>query len=84
MQFIYPNELFPTEIRASAVGLASSLSRIGAAVGTYLVPLALVRIGIGATMLVAAAITLVGFVVSYKMAPETMHCSLEDAASLAR
>ena len=84
LQFIYPNELFPTEIRASAVGLASSLSRIGAAVGTYLVPLALVRIGIGATMLVAAAITLAGFVVSYKMAPETMHCSLEDAASLAQ
>ncbi len=47
LQFVYPNELFPTEIRASAVGLASSLSRIGAAVGTYLVPLALVRLGIG-------------------------------------
>lgn len=82
LQFVYPNELFPTEIRGSAVGLASSLSRIGAAIGTYLVPLALVRLGIGTTMLVAAGITLLGFLVSLKMAPETKSCSLEDAASL--
>jgi putative MFS transporter len=32
LQWIYPNELFPTEVRGSAVGLASSLSRIGAAI----------------------------------------------------
>jgi putative MFS transporter len=38
LQWAYPNELFPTEIRGSAVGLASSLIRIGAAIGTYLVP----------------------------------------------
>lgn len=36
---------------AGADGLSSSLSRIGAAVGTYLVPLSLVHFGIGPTML---------------------------------
>ena len=82
LQFVYPNELFPTEIRASAVGLASSLSRIGAAIGTYLVPFALVHLGIGTTMLVAAGVTLFGFAASWKMAPETKHCSLEDSACL--
>ena len=82
LQFVYPNELFPTEIRATAVGLASSLSRIGAAIGTYCVPFALVHLGIGPTMLVAAAVTLFGFAASWKMAPETKNCSLEDAASL--
>ncbi len=82
LQFVYPNELFPTEIRGSAVGLASSLSRIGAAVGTYLVPLALARLGIGTTMLVAAGITFIGFLASWKMAPETRSSSLEDAARL--
>lgn len=80
LQFVYPNELFPTEIRASAVGLASSLSRIGAAIGTYLVPLALARLDINVTMMIAAGITALGFLVSWKMAPETRHCSLEDAA----
>lgn len=82
LQFVYPNELFPTEIRASAVGLASSLSRIGAAIGTYCVPFALVHLGIGPTMLVAAAVTFIGFAVSWKMAPETKSSSLEDSASL--
>ncbi|MCJ2165478.1 MULTISPECIES: MFS transporter [unclassified Pseudodesulfovibrio] len=80
LQFIYPNELFPTEIRASAVGLASSLSRIGAAIGTYLVPLALARLDIKVTMMIAAGITFLGYVVSLKMAPETRDCSLEEAA----
>lgn len=41
LTWIYPNELFPTEIRGTAVGLASSLSRIGAAIGTYLAPASL-------------------------------------------
>lgn len=82
LQFVYPNELFPTEIRASAVGLASSLSRIGAAIGTYLVPWLLETVGIGSTMLCAAAITLFGFFISIRMAPETKDISLEACARL--
>lgn len=83
LQWIYPNELFPTEIRGTAVGLASSLSRIGAAVGTYLVPLALTSWGIGPVMLVAAAITLLGAVVSLRWAPETHGLALHESAVLA-
>ena len=82
LQWIYPNELFPTEIRGSAVGLASSLSRIGAAVGTYLVPLSLTGLGIGPTMIIGAAITLLGWVVSWFWAPETRHLGLKEAAAL--
>lgn len=82
LQWIYPNELFPTEIRGSAVGLASTLSRIGAATGTYLVPMSLVSLGIGPTMLIAGGITLLGFVVSLRMAPETRGLSLTETASL--
>jgi MFS transporter, putative metabolite transport protein len=60
LQWVYPNELFLTEIRGSAVGLASSLSRIGAAIGTHLVPDALSHIGIGPTRIIAAVVTLIG------------------------
>lgn len=84
LQWIYPNELFPTEVRGTAVGFASSMSRIGAAVGTYLVPVALTGWGIGGTMLAAAAISLIGALVSILWAPETRGLALHESASLDR
>ncbi|MFC9762843.1 MFS transporter [Rhodococcus jostii] len=82
LQLVYPNELFPTEIRGSAVGLASSLSRVGGALGTYLLPIALDRWGVGPTMLGAAAIALAGLAVSVAWAPETRGKSLVDSARI--
>lgn len=57
LQFVYPNEIFPTEIRAIAVGIGTSMSRIGAVVGTYLVPISIEHQDIGNTMHYAAMIT---------------------------
>lgn len=82
LQWVYPNELFPTEIRGSAVGLASSLSRIGAAIGTYLLPLALTGLGVGTTMIIGAVVTLIGGAVSYAWAPETRGLTLGESAAL--
>jgi len=82
LQLVYPNELFPTEIRSAAVGLGASLSRVGAAIGTWLVPISLQSIGVGNTMFAAAAVTLVGLLVSLALAPETRALSLQEAASL--
>ncbi len=84
LELVYPNELFPTEIRAFAVGMGSSMSRIGSAAGTWLVPISLQSIGIGNTMLVAALVSLAGLVVSVWLAPETRGMSLEMASSLER
>lgn len=82
LQYVYPNELFPTSIRGSAVGLATSLSRIGAAVGTYFVPLSLDSIGIGNTMIVAFGISMVGLFFTWLMAPETRSLDLHQASSV--
>lgn len=82
LQLVYPNELFPTEIRAIGVGMGTSFSRIGAAIGTWLVPMALDSIGIGNTMFVAAGVTLLGLLISVALAPETRAMSLEEATSL--
>lgn len=82
LQLVYPNEIFPTEIRAAAVGIGTSMSRVGAAVGTWLVPVSLQTIGIGHTMYIAAGITFFGLLVSWFLAPETAARNLEDAASL--
>lgn len=84
LQLVYPNELFPTEIRSAAVGMGASLSRIGAAVGTWLVPISLDSLGIANTMFAAAAVTMLGLVVSLALAPETRSLSLQEAASLSR
>ncbi|WP_326836724.1 MFS transporter [Amycolatopsis rhabdoformis] len=81
MQWIYPNELFPTEVRATAVGVGTSVSRIGAAVGTFLTPILLASAGVGVTMLIAAAVSTVGVVVSVFLAPETRHQSLAEASA---
>jgi putative MFS transporter len=82
LEWSYPNELFPTEIRATAMGLITAISRVGAAVGTFLVPIGLETWGVSGIMLVAAAMTLVGLVVSVLMAPETKGKSLTEASGL--
>lgn len=82
LQYLYPNELFPTEIRATAVGLGTSVSRIGAAVGTYLVPVALTDIGIANTMIIAAGICWIGGIATWVLAPNIDAMNLSDAASL--
>ncbi len=84
LELVYPNELFPTEIRAFAVGMGASMSRIGSAAGTWLVPMSLLHLGINNTMLIAAVVSVVGLIVSVWLAPETKGMSLERAASLAR
>jgi len=82
LTLVYPNEIFPTEIRAGAVGFGTSMSRIGAAAGTWLVPVSLQSLGVERTMYIAAGITLFGLLVSWLMAPETAQLNLNEAASL--
>lgn len=82
LELVYPNEIFPTELRPYAMGWAVSATRIGAAIGIFLVPMSLETIGIGNTMYVAAAVTLIGLIVSVAWAPETKSKDLSEAAAL--
>lgn len=79
--WIYPNELFPTEVRATAVGIATAVSRFGAATGTYLLPLSIAGLGIGTTMLFGALLTGAAFLICLIMAPETRGKSLEEVSA---
>ncbi|MTD56600.1 MFS transporter [Amycolatopsis pithecellobii] len=76
----YPNEIFPTEVRATALGFMVAASRIGAVVGTYLLPVGLETIGAGNVMLIAAILTAAAIVVCYFWAPETRGLALDEAA----
>ncbi|MFM0053192.1 MFS transporter [Caballeronia grimmiae] len=69
LQFVYPNEVFATDLRATGMGLAMSVSRIGAAAGTFLLPMTLARFGSANGLLIAGAISVVGLLVSVRMAP---------------
>lgn len=81
LEWVYPQELFPTHIRATAVGVGTAFSRVWAAGGTFLVPILLETFGLGITMLFEAAVTLVGLVVSIFLATETKGRSLDEASA---
>ena len=80
LEWIYPNELFPTDVRASAVGFATAASRFGAATGTLLLPILLDATNLGVTMLVVTIINVLGLIVTYLWAPETTNQSLDEAS----
>jgi putative MFS transporter len=82
LEWIYPNELFPTAVRASAVGIVVGISRIGAAAGTYLLPIGISQIGLSATLPIGALVTVVALVVTLAWAPETKGRSLSETSSL--
>ena len=82
LQWLYPNELFPTAVRASAVGIAITISRIGTIISTYGTPIMLEEFGIGPTMLSAAFLVIIGLALSIVMAPETKGKSLSETSTL--
>ena len=81
-QYLYPNELFPTSVRATAVGLVTSISRVVSAVATFATPLVMGTLGVQATILISAGVLVIGLVATAVMAPETKDMDLSDAAAL--
>jgi putative MFS transporter len=82
LQMLYPSEIFPTEIRATGVGFAAAMSRIGSAVSTFLMPIGLIHWGVGPVMLVGVLVIALGFLVSVLWAPETRNLELTETSSL--
>lgn len=77
---IYPDEVFPTSVRTSGVGLASAASRIGAALGTFLLPVSPHHLGLSWSMGFMAVVSLVGGLTAVSWAPETAGRKLTDTA----
>ncbi|WP_375432585.1 MFS transporter [uncultured Friedmanniella sp.] len=80
---VYPIEILPTEVRSSGVGVSAAFSRVAAAAGTFLLPLGITSLGTGPCMLIAAAVCVVGGVVSQVMAPETTGRALHETSRAA-
>ena len=75
---VYPSEVFPSELRGTGVGLATATSRVGAAAGTFLLPVGIDTIGVGPSVLIGAVIAAIGLVATYLWAPETTNLSLTE------
>jgi putative MFS transporter len=76
--YVYLPELFPTALRASGIGLASAVSRVGSAVSTFLLPVVVATYGVHAALGACVAVLAVGALICQTWAPETQNLRLEN------
>jgi hypothetical protein len=81
LEAIYPSELFPTGVRATANGFATGASRVGAAIGVYGAP-HLLDYSVQLTMLVGAGVAGLGWLVTMLLAPETNGKLLTESSAV--
>lgn len=77
---VYPGEVFPTEVRGVGTGFTAAVSRVGAGMGTFLLPWCVTNLGMSASMGIFAVVALIGAVVSQWLAPETGGKTLAELA----
>jgi MFS transporter, putative metabolite transport protein len=75
--YVYLPELFPTTLRASGIGLASAVSRVGSAISTFLLPLVVSVYGVHAALGACVAVLAIGAALCQVWAPETRNIRLE-------
>jgi len=76
--YVYLPELFPTELRASGIGLSSAVSRIGSAVSTFLLPVVVAAYGIRSALAACVAVLAIGALICQRWAPETGQLRLAE------
>jgi MFS family permease len=76
--FVYPAELFPVAGRTTGHGIASATGKLGGFIGVFLFPILLSAGGLLAAESMAAAVSVLGILVTVLMLPETKNKSLEE------
>ena len=75
--FILPTELFPTNIRSTAHGIAASIAKLGAGIFTFLFLILGTALGNGGEFELLGAMAAIGAVVTLLTIRETKGLSLE-------
>jgi MFS transporter, PHS family, inorganic phosphate transporter len=77
--FIYPAELFPTDVRTTGHGIAAGAGKLGAFAGAFLFPDFLaVTLGLNRAMLIAGIAAALGMLLTIATLPEPRGKSLEQ------
>ena len=79
---VYPPELFPTEIRATAIGSSNAMTKVINAVAAQLFPIGLAAFGLGPVVLIGGVVSAIGLLISVLLAPETQGKTLEESSAL--
>jgi MFS transporter, PHS family, inorganic phosphate transporter len=82
--FIYPAEIFPTEVRTTAHGISAGMGKLGAFVGVYLLTDNLNAWGIRTIEGVCAGVAVAGLLLTVACLPEPAGKSLEDLEAEAK
>ena len=81
IEIIYPNELFPTAVRATATGTVVAISRVGSAVSTFVLPMVLMGSGLAGVMWLLAGVNVAGLMVTLLLGEETRGRALSDTSA---
>ena len=76
--FIYPQEIFPTSIRATGQGFGTSVSRIGGILGLTVFPTLVAISGLGGGLMFFFLFAIIGLVATLVLGIETKGKSLEE------
>ena len=75
--FVIPSEIFPTSIRASAHGISAAAGKVGAAIGTAVMPAILsASASLPAVMFISAAVAAAGFLFTLALTRESQHTDI--------
>jgi putative MFS transporter len=69
--YVYLPELFPTDLRASGIGLAVAASRTGSAASTFLLPIIVAYCGVRTSLAACVGVLALGALICLRWAPET-------------
>jgi MFS transporter, PHS family, inorganic phosphate transporter len=77
--FIYPAEIFPTQVRTTAHGISAGAGKLGAFLGAFLFPDFLASsLGVRGAEIIAGVVALVGMVLTIATLPEPRGKTLEQ------
>ncbi|MCY0883149.1 MAG: MFS transporter [Acidianus infernus] len=74
----YPTEIFPTSVRSTAQGFATSVSRIGAILGVYFFPSMVSSVGFSTSLIIFGITSTLALAISFLTYKETRKKELEE------